>query len=123
MKKIYITLTYLLILTPLVSHAAVLGGVSDLFKSALEIVTKYLIPLAFAAAVLFFIWGIARYILGGAEDKEKAKNVMIWGVVALFVMSSIWGLVRFLQRDLLGGIVPTNVPIPGIGSGGDDLNL
>ena len=57
-----------------------------------------LIPIAFALILLFFFWGLAKYVLGDAEDKEKAKNLMIWGVIALFVAASIWGLVAFLQQ-------------------------
>ena len=59
-----------------------------------------LIPIAFAAALLFFFYGLATYILSKEHDKEVAKKRMIWGVVALFIMASIWGIVNFLATSV-----------------------
>lgn len=79
---------------PLVSFAA-LGNIDSLVTDIGNIINK-IIPILFALALLVFFWGLVKYILGGAEDKDKAKNLMIWGVVALFVMASVWGLVKFI---------------------------
>ena len=51
--------------------------------------------LAVALALLFFFWGLAQFILksGDAASHEEGKNKMVWGVIALFVMVSIWGIV------------------------------
>ena|SRR3989344_2219398 len=70
-------------------------------------VISALIPIVFAVALLLFFWGLVKYIWGGAEDKDKAKNLMIWAVIALFVMSSVWGIVRLL-RESVG--IDTNDP-------------
>ncbi|PIR83701.1 hypothetical protein COU18_03440, partial [Candidatus Kaiserbacteria bacterium CG10_big_fil_rev_8_21_14_0_10_51_14] len=58
------------------------------------------------------------------EEKSKGLQTMIWGIVAIFVMVSIWGLVRILQSTLgirgdEAGMRPS-VPIivPGTGQGG-----
>ncbi|PCI29648.1 hypothetical protein COB55_01755 [Candidatus Wolfebacteria bacterium] len=61
-----------------------------------------LIPVAFSAALLLFFWGIAKFILSaGSEEKQsEGKSIMLWGVIALFVMTSIWGIVRFLSQSL-----------------------
>jgi hypothetical protein len=55
-----------------------------------------LIPIVFAVALLVFFWGLVMYIFGKEDDKAQAKKTMIWGVVALFVMASVWGLVAFI---------------------------
>ena len=78
-------------------------------------VVNGLIPIAIAAAVLFFFWGLARYILS-ANDEAKKKdgmNIMFWGLIALFVMMSVWGIVRFFQNQLLPG--QNFAPPPGLG--------
>lgn len=62
------------------------------------------IPILFAASIMVFFWGLVRYIFdigNGADGKEGAKRIMVWGIVALFVMASVWGLVAFLG-DLFG---------------------
>ena len=59
-----------------------------------------LIPIVFTLALLVFFWGLVRYIWGKDHDKEAAKKTMIWGVVALFVMAAVWGLVVFIANTL-----------------------
>ncbi len=54
-----------------------------------------------ALALLVFFWGLVKYIAKADDEKakESGKNIMIWGVVALFVMFSVFGLVNFLQES------------------------
>jgi hypothetical protein len=96
MKKIALTVGVLAF--PLVSFAQ-LSNVQSIIQSIGNIINM-LIPIVFALALLIFFWGLVKYLWGGAEDKEKAKNIMIWGVVALFVMSAVWGLTRFIGDAL-----------------------
>lgn len=48
--------------------------------------------------VVFFLFGVVKYIKSGddAEGVAAAKNVMIYGIIGLFVMVSMWGLVNIL---------------------------
>jgi hypothetical protein len=45
------------------------------------------VPLLITVALIVF-----------TEDKQKGIQIMLWGIVALFVMSSVWGLVALLQN-------------------------
>lgn len=92
MKKLALVAGSLLL--PLTSFAA-LGNISGLVTDIGAIINK-IIPVLFALALLGFFYGLVMYIFGAEDNKDKAKKTMIWGVVALFVMSSVWGLVRFL---------------------------
>ncbi len=79
-----------------------LRNVDTLLTNIGEIINSAL-PILVAAALLFFFYGLARFILasGGDEDAKKAgKHIMVWGVVALFVMVSVWGLVSFIGNAL-----------------------
>ena len=97
---------------PFISFAATtLTGIDNLVTDAGTIVNK-VIPIMFALALLGFFWGIVQYIFGSEEDKASAKKTMIWGVVALFVMSSIWGLVAWLGTA--SGVGTGTVPTVGI---------
>ena len=66
----------------------------------LQNIIGLLTPMAVAIALLFFFYGLAKYILNaGDEDKKKAgRSIMVWGVIALFVMVSVWGLVRIIGQ-------------------------
>jgi len=61
-----------------------------------------LIPLAVSVALLYFIWGIALFIrnAGDSTAREEGKQHMMWGIVGLFVIISVWGLVLFLNATL-----------------------
>lgn len=76
---------------------------SDLIRAAGSLVSKSLWVLV-AAAVLVFLWGLVRFIINlSSESKsEEGRNLMTWGLIALFVMLSVAGLIRFLQSNLLG---------------------
>ena len=86
---------------PMITYGA-LDKTSAFFTSAKDIVTNILIPLAFTLALLFFFWGVAKYIksAGSEKDSKDSKNLLIWGIVGLFVMVTIWGIVSFLKSDL-----------------------
>ena len=71
---------------------------SDLIQS--------LIFLVFALTFIVFMWGIIRgWVIKGGESEgvEDGKKVLLAGIVALVVMSSVWGIVYILQTSLFGG--------------------
>lgn len=90
---------------PMVVLAQDLDGVTD-FVQAIGNLIQTLLPIVVALALLFFFWGLAKFILaaGNEVDKEKGRNMMIWGIVALFVMVAVWGLVEFI-----GGALDINI--------------
>lgn len=57
-----------------------------------------IIPLLVALAIVFFIWGVIQYVINPAssEEREKGQQYMIWGIVGIFCIVSIWGLVALL---------------------------
>jgi uncharacterized membrane protein YidH (DUF202 family) len=58
-------------------------------------------PVVIGLAFLFFLWGLMKFVLAaGNEDKrEEGKKIMIWGIVAIFIMVSVWGIVQLLQTE------------------------
>lgn len=74
--------------------------VGDLLDYATCIIGNSVIPLFFALAVVMFIWGVVQYVINGDDEakKTKGKQFMIWGIVGLAVMVSIWGLVNILTN-------------------------
>jgi len=60
------------------------------------------IPVLASFAVFFFLLNIVRYIYkaGDAGGKGAEKQGIMWGLVALFVIFSIWGLL-YLFRTIL----------------------
>lgn len=69
-----------------------------LLSYATCIISTSVIPLIFALAVAMFVWGVVQYVIKSDEEakKEKGRQFMVWGIIALAVMVSVWGLVRIL---------------------------
>ena len=59
---------------------------------------KFIVPLLFALATVAFIWGVMQYYLypENEDKRKKGKDFIIGGIIALFVMLSVWGLVSIL---------------------------
>lgn len=56
-----------------------------------------LVPLLIGLAVVVFIYGVLILMLSeGGEKKEEGKQYMLWGIIGIFVMVSLWGLVAVL---------------------------
>jgi hypothetical protein len=77
------------------------------WASGFSTVVHILIPAVFALAILFFFWGMAKYILsaGDATKAAEGKSIMIYGVIAIAVMAVLFGLVQWLAGAV--GINPT----------------
>jgi hypothetical protein len=73
----------------------------------------YLFPVLISLAVIYFLWQVFQYTVASNEDtKGKAKDQIVWGIVGLFVMVSIWGLVSILSHTFnLGNPAITPPPL------------
>ena len=72
------------------------GGLIDEIQGLIDAA----VPLVVGLAILLFLWGLAKYILSqdDAESRANARSIMIWGVVIIFVMTALWGLVGLLSQ-------------------------
>lgn len=115
MKKI---IASLVLFVPMIASAEVLVDVNSVVRKANSLGNLF-IQLLISFAVIWIIFNVVRFLIVGADNEEKrtsARQAILWGVVGLFVILSIWGLVRILQNtfqtDVSGpGIVPAN-PYP-----------
>lgn len=108
-----------IITIPLVASAQQLQPIRTLIGS-LGFVVNALIPLIMAGAVVAFFYGLAHHLwnrgdlASGASDKGH-RNYMIGGLIALFIMASLWGIIKVVQNafDIQAGgnIQPPTVPI------------
>jgi hypothetical protein len=98
MKKVLYSSAYFLPVLALAQDDSV-GGLVPLIGN----IINALVPIVVALALLYFFWGLARYILSAGDDggKSEARMQMIWGIIALFVIVSVWGIVGLLG-DTLG---------------------
>jgi hypothetical protein len=66
-------------------------------------------------AVIYIIWNVVQYFIKPSEgDRKDAGMNILWGIIGLFVIVSIWGLVNIFTNTFK--TAPTNQPIPNLGN-------
>ncbi len=59
-----------------------------------------------AATIALYFYSIASDIFKMSQGEASGgdfRKTLMWGVIIIFVMVSIWGIIRFLQYSLFGG--------------------
>lgn len=72
--------------------------VQNLFK----LVITPLEQLIFAAAILYFIWGVFKYIQHADDPSERiagGKHI-VYSVIGIFIMISVWGIIALIRSTL-----------------------
>lgn len=79
-------------------------------------VIKSLATLFLSTALLVFFYGIVEYIWakrqGDGKGVENGNKFMTWGLIALFVMFSVYGIIKFGQGILFAGKDVSTIDIP-----------
>ncbi len=73
-----------------------IGLATDLINPILGLLT--------GLAVLYFVWGIVKYMKSAGDPKSagEGKSIMLYGILGLFVLFSFWGIVQFFYTDIFG---------------------
>ena len=90
---------FILLAVPLVASAQALQPIRNLVV-AVGGILNITIPVLIAAAIVVFFWGLVKYIQAGGEGKAEGQATMIAGLLSLFIMVSVWGLVNLAQNAL-----------------------
>jgi hypothetical protein len=85
------------------------ADVVTLMKSINRVIINPVIFFLFAVAMVYFLWGVAQYFLSpdSTEVRAKSKAQMIWGIIGLFIMVAVFGIMQVVVNTF--GI--TNVKI------------
>lgn len=106
-----------MLLLPALASAATLKDTLVLFSQFLNGIIGLFITLA----IVVFFWGLIKYLWSmDSDNAHEGLNRMFWGLIAIFVMVSIWGLIRLLQSTLqvssTDPVIPKGIVVnPGYG--------
>jgi hypothetical protein len=66
-----------------------------------------IIVLGFVVATIIFFFGIAKFIYkaDSDSDRETGKKSIVYGIVGLFIMISVYGILRLVLNTF-------DIPIP-----------
>jgi hypothetical protein len=64
------------------------------------VILNPLITLVFTVSFIYFAYGVVRFLSMDADAKgtsrEEAKGAIFWGLVGMFIMFSVFGILRFV---------------------------
>ena len=75
-----------------------------------------IIYLIMTLALVYFLWGVLGIF--NDKDREVAKTRILYGIIGLFVMSAVWGLVTLVENTLNLDNRPVNTGGSSAGTGG-----
>ena len=81
-----------------------------------NVVNTLINPLLFllmALALAYFFWGGAQFILNAdnTEVRKKGKQAMLYGLVGLFIMTAVLGILGLLMNSF-GIDTPRGINLP-----------
>ncbi len=112
MRHITYTLTLLattLLAAPLFASAAGvnIGALTPYSNGIVNLINGVLVPVLFAIAFLYFIWGVYKYFILGADNETKrdeGRTFILYGLIGFVVILSVWGLVDIISKTF--GLLP-----------------
>ncbi len=90
---------------PALLFAQTLGDTKDVNNLVLFLKNGLLLAsqLLLAAAVVYFLYNVFQFVVlsgGDAEKRDEARSGIIYGIIGIAVMASVWGLVNFFTGSL-----------------------
>ena len=105
MRTFIRTLATLTALAPLRAFAAPPTTFAGLVRDTVLPIVNIVIALLSAVAVAVFFVGLVRYVASaaGAQEKVQGRMLIFWGILALFVMACIYGILTILKITFFPG--------------------
>jgi hypothetical protein len=79
------------------------ASVDTLLNNINKVIINPLIGFLFALAMVYFIYGVTRYLLSpdNEEVRKESRSQMLWGIIGMFIMVSVFGIIHLVQ-DTVG---------------------
>ena len=98
-KKISLILVMGLLIPGVVFAQMATADASGFLQFVYDVVT-FIVPLLVSAAIIYFLWGVLQFVSSGDDETKRVegRHLMVNGVIAIFVMVSVWGLVSLIDE-------------------------
>jgi fumarate reductase subunit D len=81
-----------------------------LIVDRIQTLLNQIIPILLIIGTIVFLWGVIMFLTAGADEEKRAnaRSLMIYGLIGLFVMVAVWGIVNVLVGFF--GVGGTGIP-------------
>lgn len=71
---------------------------TELIYKVNDVIVNPLIILLIGVALVVFFWGIFQFVANSSSDeaREKGKKNMLWGIIGMFIMVSVFGIINII---------------------------
>jgi len=78
------------------------ASITTLVNSISKVILNPIIIFLFAAAVAYFLYGVVQYLMNpdNEEIRKKSKSQMVWGIIGLFIMVGVFGIMTLIKNTL-----------------------
>ncbi len=78
--------------------------IPSLFTYVLCVLDGSVVPFLIGLGLILFLVGVVKFVGAGdnEEKRQTGREMMIFGIIALFVMVSVWGFVNILSNSFFG---------------------
>ncbi len=72
---------------------------SELIGKVVDLIINPIILVLFAAGFFLFMWGLVEFMwsMRSGEIAQRGKDHMIWGIVGMLIMVSVYGILRLIN--------------------------
>ncbi|HVU75358.1 MAG TPA: hypothetical protein VHD38_00765 [Candidatus Paceibacterota bacterium] len=76
-----------------------MNAASNLVSKFVAYIIDPAILIIFAAGFFLFVWGLVQFLwkLDEGGDNQAGKNHMIWGIVGMLIMVSVYGIITLIN--------------------------
>lgn len=73
-----------------------------ILSSIIRVIVNPLIAVLMGVAIVVFIWGVVEYVWKAdtEEGRSKGARAILWGLVGLFIMVSVFSIMRFIANTI-----------------------
>lgn len=82
--------------------AAAIISINEVITKLVDNIIQPLVSLLFAVALVFFLWGMFKFLFhrDDAKEQEQGKQHMLYGVIGMFIMLSAYSILEVLGRTV-----------------------
>ncbi|MDO8562150.1 MAG: hypothetical protein Q7S05_05035 [bacterium] len=77
-----------------------MNAATQLISNFINYIINPAILLIFSAGFFLFLWGLVVFLskLGTGGDNKEGKDHMLWGIIGMFIMVAVGGIMAILNN-------------------------